>query len=226
MIFGKNKCVHSDSHIYIDNVELEKVSSTKFLGVIIDDKLNWNKQIQHVKNKIAKSISIMYKVKYFLEEAALLTVYSSLVLPYLNYCVEIWGNTYKSNLKGVITLQKRAVRIVGKVEYSSPTNPIFYKFRLLKLLDIIKLNTCVIMFKAYNNLLNRRLAKRFVLNKSATRQGNKFYVQYKRTKLKSFSISCCGVSLWNGLDSSLREIKIVTLSKKHIKLVFLEAYNN
>ena len=74
--------------IYIDNVELEKVPSTKFLRIIIDDKLNWNKQIQYVKNKIAKSISIMYKVKYFFKSQSLLTVYSSLVVPYLNDCVE------------------------------------------------------------------------------------------------------------------------------------------
>ena len=115
----------------------------------------------------------MYKVKYLLDEAALLTIYSSLVLPYLTYCVEIWGNTYLTNLKSIIILQKRAVRIIGKTKINSHTNPLFYKFRLLKMLDIVKLNTCVVMRKAYYGMLNTRLAKLFTINNSNTRQGKK-----------------------------------------------------
>ena len=107
MVFGKTKGVSDNCHININDVELEQVSSTKFLGIYIDNKLNWHKHILHVENKIAKSVSIMYKVKYLLDEAALLTIYTSLILPYLNYCIEIWGNTYPSNLKEIIVLQKK-----------------------------------------------------------------------------------------------------------------------
>ena len=224
MVFGKTKGVSDNCHIYINDVELEQVSSTKFLGVYIDDKLNWHKHILHVENKIAKSLSIMYKVKYLLDEAALLTIYTSLILPYLNYCIEIWGNTYPSNLKGIIVLQKRALRIIGKVEYKSHTNSLFIKFRVLKLLDIVKFNTCVVMYKAFYGSLDSRLSKRFAVNKSNTRQSKQFYVQYKRTKLKSFSISCTGVSLWNNLDIAIRESKTIILFKKSLKRVYIKNY--
>jgi hypothetical protein len=226
MIFGKGKRTISESHIYINNVKLEQVTDTKFLGVFIDDKLNCHKQIQHVQTKIAKSVSIMYRVKYLLDEAALLTLYSSLVLPYLSYCVEIWGNTYVTNLKSIIILQKRAVRIIGKAEFKSHTSPLFYKFRLLKMVDIVKLNTCIVVYKPYYSLLNSRLAKLFIRSNSSTRQGNKFYVQFKRTRLKSFSISCCGVKLWNDLDNILTNLKSITLFKSHLKRSFVEAYNS
>ena len=49
----------------------------------------------------------MYKVKYLVDNDALLTLYTSLVLPYLTYCVKIWGNTYLINLKNVIVLRKK-----------------------------------------------------------------------------------------------------------------------
>ena len=64
MVFGNRK--NEKCHIYINDVELEEVKSAKFLGVIIDNKLTWNMQIKNVQSKIAKSISIMYKVKYLL----------------------------------------------------------------------------------------------------------------------------------------------------------------
>ena len=85
MIFGNKK--NEGCKIYINDVEIEEVSSTKFLGVIIDKKLNWQRQIQNVQRKISKSVSILYRVKHLLDINALVIIYSSLILPYLNDCV-------------------------------------------------------------------------------------------------------------------------------------------
>ena len=107
MVFSKNKRTRNDCHIYIGDVEIVQVQATTFVGVYIDDQLNWRKQIQHVQINIAKSLSIMYKAKYLLDEATLLTIYSNLVLPYLTDCVETWGNTYFTNLKSIIILRTK-----------------------------------------------------------------------------------------------------------------------
>ena len=149
-----------------------------------------------------------------------------LILPYLNYCVEIFGNTYSTNLKGVTVLQKRAVRIIGKVEYSSHTNSLFIRFKLLKFHDIVKLNTFVIMYKAFYGSLDSRLSKRFILNRSKTRQNKQVYVQFKRTKLKSFSLSCTGVFLWNKLDIAIRKSENNILFKKSPKRVYIKQYQS
>ena len=77
----------------INEVEVERVSAIKVLGVIIDNNLNWKPHISYTKNKISKSIAILYKVKDFLNEKSLYTLYCSLVLPYIIYCAEVWGNT-------------------------------------------------------------------------------------------------------------------------------------
>ena len=52
--------------VIIDNHELNQVNSTKYLGVIIDHKLNWTEHISYVKSKISKGIGIMYKARQFL----------------------------------------------------------------------------------------------------------------------------------------------------------------
>ena len=44
-------------HLKINNAEIPKVTATKFLGIIIDDRLNWKPQIQSVKSKLS---SILY----------------------------------------------------------------------------------------------------------------------------------------------------------------------
>ena len=52
----------------------------KMLGIIIDDKLSWKPHIQSVKSKLAKTMSIIYKVTFFLKASALITLYFSLFL--------------------------------------------------------------------------------------------------------------------------------------------------
>ena len=52
--------------VVIDNHDLTQVKSAKYLGVIIDHKLNWIEHISYVKSKISKGIGIMYKARQFL----------------------------------------------------------------------------------------------------------------------------------------------------------------
>ena len=47
----------------LNGISLDRVAFTKFLGVIIDYQLNWNKHIQSVRGKIAKTIGMMYRIR-------------------------------------------------------------------------------------------------------------------------------------------------------------------
>ena len=91
----------------------------------------------------------------------LLMVYNSLILPYLMYCIEIWGNTYEHRLRDLVLLQKRAVRIIDNVGYRDHTSTIFKKFRLLKLIDIVHYQTYILMFKAYRGNLPVKIQTKF-----------------------------------------------------------------
>ena len=49
-------------HLKINNAEIPKVTATKFLGIIIYDRLNWKLQIQFVKSILSSILSVTYKV--------------------------------------------------------------------------------------------------------------------------------------------------------------------
>ena len=100
MIFGNKKIdLNTNVELMIDKVMLERVQENMFLGVIIDHKFSWKAHISHVRSKVARSIGILYKAKNDLNYNSLYMLYNTLILPYLTYCVEVWGNTYQSNLK-------------------------------------------------------------------------------------------------------------------------------
>ena len=92
---------------------IERVRETIFLGVVLDEHLNWKAHISNVSNRIPnyKSIGIIFKSRFCLSLSSLRTLYYSLVYPYLMYCVSVWASTYPTNLNRLIILQKRLVRI-------------------------------------------------------------------------------------------------------------------
>ena len=133
MIFCNRK-IPNDISISINSVEIDRVFSTKFLGVIVDEKLNWKEHISRVRGKLSKGLAIMYKAKTRLNEKSLLTLYYALFLPYINYCLEIWGSTYVTNLQCISFLQKRAVRTICNKGFREHTNALFYKLKMVKFL--------------------------------------------------------------------------------------------
>ena len=58
----------------------------------------YNDHITYVKNKISKSLGILYKIRRYLDNITLTNMYYSFAFSYLIYCVEIWGSSLKSYL--------------------------------------------------------------------------------------------------------------------------------
>ena len=101
ILFGNRK-VYSDLDIKIHNDKITRVSETKFLGVWIDEKLNWKKHVECVKRNLSRVVSIIYRAGHILGTENLLTLYYSLFLPILSYGCEIWGITYTSSLPYIV----------------------------------------------------------------------------------------------------------------------------
>ena len=139
-----------------------RVFVTKFLGVHMGSKLDWNYHIDIVRNKVAKNVYVINRVKNVLTSSALYSLYCTLVMPYLTYCCEVWGNNYKTRIQSLFILQKRAIRIIClNTNYKCHTKPLFYQLRSHNVFDIIDLNSLVFMYKAFHNSLPAHLLSYF-----------------------------------------------------------------
>ena len=107
ILFGNRKNIDNVC-ISMNNSILTRVRATKFLGVIIDEKLTWKYHISLVRSKLTKTVGILYRVIHLLNRSALFILYCSMFLPYLTYCAEIWGNTYKSNIQCIFQCRNLA----------------------------------------------------------------------------------------------------------------------
>ena len=111
--------------ISIDNQNIFEVKETNFLRVILDLSLNWKSEISHVVSKVSKSIGIISRCSFFLPKSFLLMLYYSLIYPYFYYCNIVRASTYKTNLRRLVMLQKRIIRIINKSHFDAHTEPSF-----------------------------------------------------------------------------------------------------
>ena len=86
-----------------------------------------------------RNIGAINKVKQSVPNRILHTLYCTLILPYLNYGILIWGNTCKSYLDKLIKLQKWAIRTASNSPYRCHTRPIFAKYNVLTVTDMYTL---------------------------------------------------------------------------------------
>ena len=72
-------------NIQINGSNIEFVKNFMFLGITINNKLNWNSHINKVTNKISKTVGILNKLRSFAPSVVLQTIYNTLILPHLIY---------------------------------------------------------------------------------------------------------------------------------------------
>lgn len=93
-----------------------KTDSIRYLGVILDDKLNWGSHINSLCKRVRRLIYLFKNLRHCLDKETLITVYKSLCESILSYCIPIWGGTYKTYMLPL----ERAQRAVLKVLLSKP----------------------------------------------------------------------------------------------------------
>ena len=97
------------------NKDIAEVTSSKFLGVIIDNKLNWRDPVSFVCRTVARGLGVIIKARKILQKGCLISLYYSFIHPYLIYCNQIWGSACKTQIEPLFILQKKALRIITGV---------------------------------------------------------------------------------------------------------------
>ena len=148
MIFHfKQKNIENISlNIKIQGTPIEKVFDFCFLGLTINENLNWKSHLNKISNKISRTLGVMTRLKYFLTTDILRTIYNSLILPHLNYCIMVWG----FECQRIQKIQKKCVRIICASKFNSHSEPLFKSLNLLKVEDIFKCQSLKFYHKHIN----------------------------------------------------------------------------
>ena len=108
----------------------------KFVGLKLDEFLNWDFQIEHISNKITSSIFALSQIKNILPLNIRLFVYNLLARPHIKYGIVTWGGVNNFKLPKIRFLQKKkAIRAVDNSTFKAHSNSLFSKLIVLLNLD-------------------------------------------------------------------------------------------
>ena len=133
----------------LNNIAIERVSKFKFLGIWLDEYLNWNHHISHISIKLSRINGTMSRLKQICPQSILMMIYNTLSLPHLNYGILLWGAKVKKD-QNLHLLQKKSMRIITSQHYRSHSEPIFKNLGLLMVHDLYYMA----IIKFYYNIIN------------------------------------------------------------------------
>ena len=214
--------------IILDGTKLDRVKTTTFLGVTIDENITWKNHIDNVSKTISRNIGVMNKLKHFVPERILYSLYCSLVLPYINYGILVWGNTCKTYLDKLLKLQKWALRVISNSHYRSHSGPLFAKFHILNIFDTYNLELGVFMFKystdALPNVFDNFFLKRSSIHNYHTRFNNDYNQTRNKKSFSDHSVRTQGPILWNSFNKNIKKSNSIKHFRNQYKNQLLSNY--
>ena len=208
--------------IQINDTFIEEKTVTSFLGVQIDNKLNWKAHIAHICNKVSKAIAILRFVRYCYPKNILKMIYMSLIYSHINYCNLIWGAAEVGIIEPLFILQKKSIRIITKSYYLEHTAPLFESLKLLTVYQVYTLNCSLFMYKClkcnycpeFNTMIHRN-SNYYDYN---TRHRDLFRISQRiRLRICHRSFLNTGIGIWNSLGPEMKIINSIPLFKSKMK---------
>jgi hypothetical protein len=232
ILFGHKSTGTLPLLIKIDGINIEQVYCTKFLGVHIDSKLTWQIHSTEMAKKVARGIGVLYKIRAFVPQDVLISVYYSLVYSHLSYCNMVWGNAALTYLSPLFILQKKAVRIITNSHYRAHTDPLFNSLKLLKVFDIYKLQICLFIYSSkifnastlgnnyYSHFVFPTIPKPYDTRSSAAN----LQLNHSTTNIRKYSILNSGPLIWNALPDDLKTCTSIWQFKSRLKCYLYGCY--
>ena len=143
----------TDFNVKINDKPITRTTCVKYLGVFIDDKLTWCNHIAYLENKLSRSVGLFYRMRQFLSDSALESLYFSFVYSHLQFSIGAWGGVGITTLNQLNLSHNKIIRTMTYSSFRTKITPLYKKLNLLKLDDIYSLELGNTMHKFHSGNL-------------------------------------------------------------------------
>lgn len=164
------------------NHQINWSPNAKYLGVMLDSKINWSQHINYTKTKAIKAmgaLNVIFNRKSKLSSSSKLRIYTTLIRPCLTYAAPVWSSTCQTNYNKIQVIQNKAL----KISYNTP-----FRTNLYKLHETINLPTLkqfiLKLTKHFYKKIQLKHPNKLVNSLGQTRSHDLPYIdKYKRYRL-------------------------------------------
>ena len=218
------KLCNSNPSLYLSGQALPLSTNVKYLGIILDDKLSWTSHINSLASKLSKANGIISKLRHFLPQDTLLSIYYAFFFSHATYALSVWGQSLPANSR-IITLQKTAIRLITFSNFRAHSKPLFKTLKLLTITDLVFFYNILLIHQILNNTAPSYIQNTFNLSlfsgSIVTRQHSKILslpaVSSKRYGINSVIFQ--SILNWNTLQSNFKTINLASLKLSKLKAI-------
>ena len=227
ILIGTNQAISKlgKINIKLNGNSLQQCTSTKLLGVYIDENLKFHNHIQNLKSEISPKIGIIHRLRSLLPCHSLNKIYLAIIQPHIDYCLTVWGPSLKTNITSIQRIQNRCARAVtGLFDRNISISSLINFLGWMTVQDRLFYITACLMYKCINNKAPLYLCENLNLvsnsHKYNTRSAinNDLVVPFPNTSSFKTSFLYQGPTVWNNLPLSTRNSCSLQSFKKALKI--------
>ena len=224
-----NKPIKYDLKLKIDGKKIYLSNSVKYLGLYLDQHLNWKSHIHALSSKLSRAIGMLSKIRHYVSFNTLISIYYAIFSSHMTYGCQIWGQKGNAIRNKISILQNKALRIILFKPNDESTKPLFHQSNVLKFNDYVTLQNALFAYDHIHNTLPTSLQNIFTLVKNThehnTRNSTSQFISLPLINTERYglnSIKYQSISAWNTFTTKFYEFNTTSKTqykqqiKKHI----------
>ena len=226
---ARTRIVGSDNQLYLNGSKIKQTNMARYLGIIIDENLDWDGHIEYLQQKLNGSIITIKRIKKFIPQEHYAKLYHSLFISHLTYGISAWGSVSTNRLKKIFSIQKRCIRLLfgeelnfdhaeyyktcararsineqlAPKEYAlEHTKPLFTKLKLLTVHNLHKLFMLNEIFKIrkYRYPISLLTLLKHAPDSSRNLRSNGIIIPNYHLQISRHQFLYCGSMVWNKIN--------------------------
>ena len=226
LLFSGKRAISELPILYLNNEPIQRQHSTKFLGLILDERLSWNAHAQHVNGKVSRLAGIFYRIRNFLPSHALKTIYYALFQSQLQYGIVFWSGVNKTKFDQIFRVQKKIIRFITNSDRLAHTTPLFKDLAILKLDDLRKLEMAKFVFNDVGGPNFFNFTVQSSIHSYNTRNQSSIRLPQPRSNTLLRSVFYEGIKIFNGLDPDIKSSNTAAAFKIKLKSSLIANYSS
>lgn len=212
--------------ISMQDMEIEQVKTTKYLGIIIDEKLDFKENFDYVCKKMAKKVGFMGRISKKLDLETKITIYKTIIAPHLDYCSSILYLANENQITKLQKIQNKAMRIILKLNKYTNIKLMLDMLKWQSVRQRLTYNTLITIHKIDNDILPQYLKKNLIKvgqnSNYNTRNKNELRLpKYKKAKTQN-NIFYNGIKKYNEISKEIKNEKRMNIFKKKLSKWILD----
>ena len=226
MVFSDSR-ISVDFSLSINSIPLTSTSNAKFLGIHIDDKLNFKLHVNNVITKISRVRGMLWRCGSLVSLAVKKMVYQSLVFSHLSYGVIVWGKSSVGNELKIKATQNRIIRQI----YGSAGSEIYSNYKILSFENLYEYFILIKLFMEFNKGDVSYFSSKVLALQTNHRYSTRFNESeclippslVKSKCMKSFLYQ--SIASWNALPLYIKHANSSLIFKRQVKEYLFSRHN-